>query len=80
MQALTNLLRVYSILVEMSLIWAQRMQEVMLEHGMRIACVASFNPSSFHTLTTSNMETRQHMGQMPVEKWRSVAVSPLPFV
>lgn len=53
----------------------QGMQEVMVEHGMRIACVASFNPASFHTLTTSNMETRQHVGQIPVEKWRNVAVS-----
>lgn len=53
----------------------QCMQEVMVEHGMRIACVASFNPASFHMLTTSNMETRQHVGQMPVEKWRNVAVS-----
>ena len=51
------------------------MQEVMVEHIIRMACVASFNFASFHKLATSDMETRQHVGQVPAEKWRSVAVS-----
>ena len=51
------------------------LQEVMIEHGMRIACVASFNFAGFHELMTSNMETGQQAMGMPADKWRSVAVS-----
>lgn len=51
-------------------------QEVMLEHHMRVACVATFNFASFQALATSNMETRQQVqGQVPADKWRSVVVS-----
>lgn len=51
------------------------LQELMVEHGMRAACVAAFNPDCLHELMTSNMETGGPAGPTTVDNWRAIAVS-----
>jgi len=49
-------------------------QALMVEHGMRHACVAAFNFDCLHQLMTSNMETGQPAEPTAPDTWRSVAV------
>ena len=50
------------------------LQELMLEHSMRAACVAAFNFDCLHQLLNSNMETGMPAGPTTTHKWRTVAV------
>ena len=52
------------------------LQELMVEHGMRIACVAACNFDCLHQLLTSSMETGLPAGPTFADKWRIVAVRP----
>ncbi|DBA93376.1 TPA: hypothetical protein ACH3X2_003648 [Trebouxia sp. C0005] len=52
-----------------------RLKELMVEHGMRLACVAAFNFDCLHELMTSNMETGQPAEPTAPDRWRSVAAS-----
>ena len=49
-------------------------QELMVEHGMRHACVAAVNFDCLHELMTSNMETGRPAEASTPDRWRSVAV------
>lgn len=52
-----------------------RLKELMVEHGMRIACVAACNFDCLHQLLTSSMETGLPAGPTFADKWRIVAAS-----
>lgn len=52
-----------------------RLQELMVEHGMRHACVAALNFDCLHELMTSNMETGRPAEASTPDGWRSVAAS-----
>ena len=52
------------------------LQELMVEHGMRIACVAACNFDCLHQLLTSNMETGLPAEPTFADQWRIVAVRP----
>lgn len=52
-----------------------RMQELVVEHGMRVACFAAFDFDGMHQLATSNMETGMPAGPTSPDRWRAVAAA-----